>query len=89
MYGRTNASIRNRKSQAKDHGGTVTGSIQLKIPERYNTRRQYERPRCDTLANFGTARGKIKANRFRKPVLIRSQKKYAIKELEILAVAWG
>ena len=64
---------------------TVSGSLQFKLSERYNNRRQYERPRCNTLAR--TARRKTKTNRFRKPIF--RYWKYAINELELFVVVWG
>ena len=36
-----------------------------------------------------TTRGKTETNRLRKPIFIRHRKKYAINELELLAVVWG
>ena len=76
MDGRTLAGI--RKSQRKDHGDTVSGSLQLKLSELHNNRRQYKRrPRGNTLTR--TARRKTKTNRFG----------YAMNELELFAVVWG
>ena len=36
-----------------------------------------------------TSRRKTETNRLRKPIFIRHRKKYAINELELLAVVWG
>ena len=70
MDGRTYSSI--RKSQAKNHGNTVSGSLQFGLPKHNNNRRQYKRPRRNTLAR--TTRRKFKTNRFRKSISLRHRK---------------
>ena len=60
MNGRTHTGV--RKPEAKDHGDTMSGSLQLRLPRRDNNRGQYKRARCITMAR--TARWEIKTDRF-------------------------
>ena len=67
MDGRTHTGV--RKPQAKDHGDTMSGPLQLRLLKRDNNRGQYKRPRCNSMAR--TTRWEIKTDRFCKPISIR------------------
>ena len=56
----------------KNHGNTVSGSLQFGLSKHNNNRRQYKRPRRNTLAR--TTRRKFKTNRFRKSIPLRHRK---------------
>ena len=76
-----------RKYQTENHGKTVFGSLQFILPKYNNNRCQHKRPRGNTLAR--TTRWQFKPIGFASRLLSDTEKKYAINELELLAVVWG
>ena len=60
MDGRTHTGF--RKTQTENHGNTVFGSLQFRLPKHNNNQCQHKRPRSNTLAR--TTRWKIKTDRF-------------------------
>ena len=54
----------------------MSGPLQFRLPKHNNNRRKHKRPRGNPIAR--TTRLKVK-----------TEKKYAINELELLAVVWG
>ena len=85
LDGRTHTGF--RKFKTKDHGNTVSSTLQLRLSNRNNNRREHKRPRGNLMAR--TTERNTKTHRFCKSFPIRHRKKYAINELELLAVVWG
>ena len=85
MDGKTHPGF--RKSQTENHGNTVSGSLQLTLPKYNNNRCQHERPRATLWQEQPD--GKLKLIDFANRFLSDTEKKYAINELELLAVVWG
>ena len=76
-----------RKFKTKDHGNTVSSTLQLRLSKRDNNRREHKRPRGNLMAR--TTERNTRTHWFCKSLPIRHRKKYAINELELLAVVWG
>ena len=84
MDGRAHTCI--RKFKTKDHGDTVFGPLQFRLSKRDNNRCKHKRLRGNPMARTD---GKLKPIGFASPFLSDTEKKYAINELELLAVVWG
>ena len=83
--GRTHTSI--RKFKTKDHGDTVFGSLQFRLSKRDNNRCKHKRLGATLWQKQPD--GKLKPIGFASRSLSDTEKKYAINELELLAVVWG
>ena len=65
----------------------MSGPLQFKLSEYSNNGRQYKRTGRNTMAR--TAKRRFKPIGFASRFLSDTEKKYAINELELLAVVWG